>query len=212
MHILHLFLWSIVLVSCLGAPSKLLDARGNPGTPDLEISLALTNPNTRRWHAYLVIHKPNEISEEGVILPTYEQVLDAENKQDGFRRMEFCLDCQRNTKKSYIKATTKLLHPLQKTYEDSELTEEVRKIMKRVKESKIPQVGGFQNCLDFAVEAIRLLSEEGYVTKKEYKKFKGVNDEIPPAIRKASDDLTRKLAFDSRGAKYWHSLLKKEPD
>ncbi|KAG6835337.1 hypothetical protein H0H93_002547, partial [Arthromyces matolae] len=161
----------------------------------LEISLALINPNTPKWHAYLVIHKPNEISEEGVSLPTYEHLISKRNKQvlpppPPTISMKFAV-WKREIKKSHIQATAKLLNPLQKTTSE-ELTDAVREIMKSVKESEIPLDGNFQNCLDFVIEAVRLLWTAGYVTEKDYDAFKGVNDQIPAAIREASDADTRK--------------------
>ncbi|KAG6834729.1 hypothetical protein H0H93_007781, partial [Arthromyces matolae] len=171
----------------------------------LEISLGLTDLESPKWHAYLVIHEPNEISKEGVDLGTYEFLLSRRTKQVHFpgpNYVVFSLSLfftpwGRKVKKSEIEATAKLLNPLHKATHE-ELIDAVYKIVANVEESEIPPVGDFQNCLDLAVEAVRLLWEGEYVTKDDYEAFKKVKDKISAATRKDSDDVTRELIAKGR--------------
>ncbi|KAG6835014.1 hypothetical protein H0H93_005612 [Arthromyces matolae] len=81
------------------------------------------------------------------------------------------------------------LHRANGEANDEDLTTNVVEILKTVPASEI-QRSGFDNCLDFAVEAVRHLSQGGYVTAAEYQHFLNVKTTKGVAVHAKTDQGT----------------------
>ncbi|KAG6818473.1 hypothetical protein H0H93_004708, partial [Arthromyces matolae] len=119
----------------------------------------------------------------GVELKVYEHVINLKTKH-----LEFQERNALKISKKQIVATADL-HRANGEANDEDLTTNVVEILKSVPPSEIKR-GGFNNCLDFAVEAVRLLSQEGYVTAAEYQHFLDVKTTKGVAVQDKTDEGT----------------------
>jgi len=63
-----------------------------------------------------------------------------------------------------------------------------------VPNSPVKPEGGFQNCLDFAVNAVAKLLAQGYVSKGDYDKFNDYRTQVSQEVREKTDKGTVKLS------------------
>jgi len=168
MQIYRLLLSSIFFVLCFGVPVELY-----PRAANLQISLRETYKNTERWHFGLVIHAPDGI--DGI---TGQNVRIHEHSiSNGCMAYD---ERQGITKQAQLTETAALL-PANGEATDDTLTNAVVEILKQVPSSKIDPLG-FNNCLDFAVEAVRYLSTARYVSMEDYARFDAVKTRLGPQV------------------------------
>jgi len=174
-HILTLL--ALVLVGVLAAPTSLERRATN-----LQISLRETGKNTKAWHFALVIHVPGEISDKIKKVKIHEHVVSK-------GCMEYDGERIAATKAAHL-AVTGTLHPADGETDDVALDTAAIKIMEAIPSSHILSPDGFNNCLDFAVEAVRRLNTARYISKDDYEKFQAYKDQHSAAVRLETEQHT----------------------
>ncbi|KAG6847926.1 hypothetical protein H0H93_004837, partial [Arthromyces matolae] len=172
-RIIYIFLSSVLLLSAF--------------TSGLEISLRETKPNTADWHFALVIHQPNDIiPKPGKPLQTFEHLIDRENGC-----FEFATRSAK-THEGHIAATATVL-PANGEANDEVLSNNLEAIFRSVVPSAIHPDHDFNNCLDFAVEAVRRMHSARYVDANGLKKFEDVKADKGAAVSAKTGEHTRRL-------------------
>ncbi|RDB30101.1 hypothetical protein Hypma_014000 [Hypsizygus marmoreus] len=128
-----------------------------------------TGKDTAHWHFGLIIHAPGAIT--GSAQPVNEHVVDADAK--------FV-----NSFHSYFQTA---------------LRKKVKELVSSVAGASKESIGSgnFNNCFDFAVEAVRRLGVANYVSAADYQKFKAHHDRYAAAVKAKTDAAT--MALCKRG-------------
>jgi len=172
----------VLAVACVYAAPTTLERRAT----NLQVSLRESQRRTTAWHFALVIHAPGQITEGGSRYSIYHHLVDTES-------ISKCLEFEQKdgvtVKESHISATANLIAAKQEQT-DAALRDSAVAIFRTVPDSPVKPEGGFPNCLDFAVNAVAKLRDEGYVSEGDYKRFHDYRTEVAQAVRDKTDQRT----------------------
>ncbi|KAF8074007.1 hypothetical protein FPV67DRAFT_1480197 [Lyophyllum atratum] len=170
----HIFAFlAIIVASVLAAPASIERRAAN-----LQISLRETGKNTAHWHFGLVIHAPGGIT--GGAARIHEHLI-----SNGCLAYD---EGNRATKAAQLSVTGNLVAANNEAT-DAALDTAAVAIIKQVPGSAI-SANGFNNCFDFAVEAVRRLNTARYVSQADYAKFSSYHNTHAAAVRAKTDAAT----------------------
>ncbi|KAH6901986.1 hypothetical protein BKA70DRAFT_1521730 [Coprinopsis sp. MPI-PUGE-AT-0042] len=146
----------------------------------LYISLVEERPHSRGWHFGLLLHNGPRI--KGRPIAWVDQALIQNRTPGSGQRLMKYNPAPQEVRQSQLVVTVGPLR-LQGAANDDALEAKLTSLFQTIPASEITSNGNFKNCLDFALEAVKRVKDQGHMTTKQWDKFWDYHRRIGAEVR-----------------------------